>query len=303
MQPPPRRGKKVALILLVILALLSAGGAAAYLYIQSKPAITVTSKYMVGTTPAGAATTSLHVTGAKFTAHSRVSFLLDGQPEPGHQIFQSDASGALKGDLPITAAWPPGQHNLTAKDATGKATVLGKTIAIVTQGQAGTPGPNGAPADDASFTINVTIQEHNNNDGQDHSGTGTLVITGHPDPAGGTVCDSDTVTSQSKTEKGTTDNGLTYTETLTGTCGGTYKGGKITFTETISNDTVEYSDGVTCSAPAPYVGLELDGSFTDATHLTGTVSAGTPTITCSNGNQGTLKGITGTWTGTISSSK
>ena len=302
MQPPPRRGKRTALILLVILVLLSGGGAVAYLYIQSKPAITVSSKYMVGTTPAGAATTSLHVTGAKFAAHSAVSFLLDGQPEPGHQIFQSDASGALKGDLTITAVWPLGQHNLTAKDASGKTTVLGKTVAIVPQGQAGTPGPNGAPADNAMFSINVSIQVHNNDTGQDKSGTWQLIVTGHPDPAGGTVCDAAGTTNQPETDTGRSD-GLSYTETWTATCGGTYKGGKVTFTETFSNDTVKYSNGVTCSATASYVALELDGSFTDATHLTGTVSAGTPTITCSNGNQGTLKGITGTWTGTISSSK
>lgn len=299
-QPPPRRNKRTALILLVILVLLSGGGAAAYLYIQSKPAITVTSKYMVGTTPAGATTTSLHVTGTKFTAHSAVSFLLDGQPEPGHHIFQSDASGALKGDLSITAVWPLGQHNLTAKDAAGKTTILGKTIAIVMQGEAGTPGPNGAPADDASFTIHLLIHAHDNNIDKDETGTATLIVTGQPDPAGGTVCDPQDDTGQPQT---VTDAKQGVKVTLTITCSGSYKSGKVTYKQIYSGFTVTYSDnGPTCTIPT-FVHIKLDGSFTNAAALSGTLSGDSPTITCSNGKSGIYKAMTGTWTGSITSQK
>ena len=301
MPPPPGRGKKAALILLVLLVLLAGGGGAAYLFIQSKPAITVTSKYMVGTTPAGSATTSLHVTGAKFAARSAVSFLLDGQPEPGHRIFQSDASGALKGDLPITAQWALGQHNLTARDASGKTTLLGKTIAIVPQGQAGTPGPNGAPADSTSFTINVIIQAHDNNTGKDETDPDTLVVTGQPDPAGGTVCNPHIDTDQPHTETGTADDGTKFTLVETGHCSGTYKGGKITYKETFSDSQVTYGNGLTCTI-ATFVNQELDGSFTSATELSGTLSSDPLTFTCSNGKTVTFKAATGTWTGTIASS-
>ncbi len=298
MPPPPGRGKKVALMLLVLLALLAGGGGAAYLFIQSKPVITVTSKYMVGATPAGSATTSLHVTGAKFAAHSAVSFLLDGQPEPGHRIFQSDASGALKGDLPITAQWALGQHNLTARDASGKTTILGKTIAIVPQGQAGTPGPNGAPADDASFTIHLLIHAHNNNTGQDETDTGTLVVTGQPDPAGGTVCNPDADTGQPQTVN-ESDNGVKYTATVTVTCSGSYKGGKMTYKQIWSGVTFTYSNGVTCTAPS-FAFIELDGSFTSAAALSGALTGDSPTITCSNGNSVIYKAMSGSWTGAIS---
>jgi hypothetical protein len=298
MPPSPGQGKKVALILLVLLVLLAGGGGAAYLFIQSKPAITVTSKYMVGTTPAGSATTSLHVTGAKFAAHSAVSFLLDGQPEPGHHVFQSDASGALKGDLPITAQWTLGQHNLTAKDASGKTTILGKTIAIVPQGQAGTPGPNGAPADDASFTIHLLIHAHNNNTGQDETDTDTLVVTGQPDPAGGTVCNPQIDTGQPQTANDTTD-GVKYTGTVTVSCSGFYKGGKVTYKRIWSSFTLTYSNGVTCTAPT-FAFAELDGSFTTAAALSGTLGGDSPTITCNNGNSVIFKTFTGSWTGMIS---
>ena len=300
MPPLPGRGKKVALILLIILVLLGGGGAAAYLFIQSRPVIAVTSKYLVGTTPAGAATTSLHVTGTKFAARSAVSFLLDGQPEPGHRIFQSDASGALKGDLPITVGWALGQHTLTAKDASGNTTILGKTIAIVAQGEAGTPGPNGAPADATSFTINLIIHQHDNNSGQDYTGTDSLVITGQPDPAGGTVCNPKTDTGQTQTLKGTS-NGLRYTQTFIETCSGTYKGGKITYTQTVPSLKIDFSNGVTCTATAPFVNQELDGSFTNATNLSGTLSSSTVSLTCTNGNSNTLTFPPGTWTGTLSS--
>jgi hypothetical protein len=299
MQPPPRRGKRTALILLVLLILLGAGGGGAYLFLRSRPVITVTSQYMVGTTPAGAATTHLHLTGTQFASHSAVSFLLDGQPEPGHQAFQSNANGALAGDLAVTADWPLGQHSLTAKDASGNTTVLGKTIVIVAQGEANTPGPKGAPADDTpSFKLDLVIKAHSKDTGQNETDSYTLMITGQPDPAGGKVCNPARDTGQPKTVTGTTD-GLKYTETATVQCSGTYKGGKITYTETVISDKVDYSNGVSCAATAPFVQIELDGSFTSATQASGTLGGGTPTIACSNGRSITLQGFDGTWTGSI----
>ena len=202
-EPPPRRSKKTALIVLLVIVLLAAvGGGAAYLFIGSRPTIAVTSKYMVGTTPAGAATTTLHVSGSKFAPHSAVSILLDGQPDPGHEIFQSDASGAIGGNLTITSAWPLGQHSLTAKDASGSTTLQGDTIVIVAQGAANTPGPKGAPADDSSFTIKLTVHSHSKDTGQKSAYPYTLVVTGQPDPAGGTVCNPEQDTGQPHNSNG-----------------------------------------------------------------------------------------------------
>jgi len=297
-EAPPRRSKKTALIVLLVIVLLAAvGGGAAYLFIGSRPTIAVTSKYMVGTTPAGATTTILYVSGSRFAAHSAVSILLDGQPEPGHEIFQSDASGAIGGNLTITSDWPLGQHSLTAKDASGSTTFQGKPIVIVAQGAANTPGPKGAPADDSSFTIHTTIHLHNKDTGQNSPASYVLLITGQPDPAGGAVCSSSD-TGKVQTNK-STSNGLRVTETFIPTCSGTYKSGKIIYRQIFSNYKLAFSNGVTCTVPEPFINLELDGSFTSATSISGTVSTDTPTITCSNGNSVTSKGDDGTWAGSV----
>jgi hypothetical protein len=299
MQPPSGRGKKTALIALVVVLLLGAvGSGAAYFFLRSSPVITVTSKYMVGTTPAGAASTTLHLTGAQFAAHSAVSFLLDGQPEPGHQIFQSDANGTLNGDLTVTTDWALGQHSLTAKDASGNTTLQGKTIVVVTQGAANTPGPKGAPADDVSFTIHLTVHSHDKDTGQKNTYAYTLAVTGQRDPAGGKVCNPRYDTGKPQTQKGTSG-GLRYTETFTITCSGTYKTGHLTYTQTFTSDKIVFSNGVTCKATAPYVNQELDGSFTSATSISGTLSSGAPTFNCSNGRSVALQGVDGTWAGSL----
>jgi hypothetical protein len=299
---PPRRGKKGLLVVLAALLLLGAvGGGAAFLFLRSRPVITVTSKYTVGSTPAGAATTTLQVSGSQFAAHSAVSFLLDGQPEPGHQIFQSDASGALSGDLTVTADWAPGQHTLTAKDASGNTTFQGKPIVIVEAGEANTPGPKGAPADDTpSFTLNLIVHSHDKDTGQNSTYSYTLVVTGQPDPAGGKVCSPQIDTGKPQTMKGTASR-VRYTATYTPTCSGTYKGGKITYTQTFSNVKFVYSNGLTCTATAAFVNQELDGSFTSPTAASGTLSSGPFTIACNNGRSVAFQGTDGTWTGTLSS--
>ncbi len=296
---PPRKSRKPLLMVLALLVVLGAvGGGAAFWYLRSRPVITVTSKYLVGSTPAGAASTTLHVAGSQFAPHSAVSFLLDGQPEPGHQIFQSDGSGGLQGDLAVTTDWPIGQLKLAAKDASGNTTFQSKTIAVVTPGEANTPGPKGAPADDASFTLHLAVKSHDKDTGENSNGTYTLVVTGQPDPAGGTVCNPQYDTGKPQTEKGTATNGLRYTATYTVTCSGTYKGGKITYKQIWSDTKIIYANGVTCTVPQ-FVNAELDGSFTSATAASGTLSSDAPTVTCSNGGSGTIKGVEGTWKGSI----
>jgi hypothetical protein len=299
MLPPPRSKKPLLIVLAVLVVLGAVGGGAALLFLGSRPTIAVSSKYTVGSTPAGAASTTLHFTGAQFAPHSAVSFLLDGQPEPGHQIFQSDANGSLAGDLTVTADWPTGQLTLTAKDASGNATLQGKTVAIVTPGEANTPGPKGAPADDtSSFTLHLTVKSHDKDTGANETYPYTLVVTGQADPAGGTVCNPQYDTGQPQTLKGTANNGVRYTITYTSTCSGTYKGGKFTYKQNYSDIKVVYTNGVTCTID-PFVNQELDGSFTSANDVSGTLSSGSPTTTCSNGGSFTSKGVEGTWTGTL----
>ena len=59
----------------------------------------------------------------------------------------------------------------------------GVALKIVSQGQAHTPGPNGAPPDDQTFNINASVVP----DGE-VSYSIKLEVTGGPDPNGGSVC-------------------------------------------------------------------------------------------------------------------
>ncbi len=152
--PPPQpvqqksgNGLKIALIALVILVILGAGGGvAAYILTRPKPVITVTSDYKVRSTYAGAAGTVFHIMGQKFSGDSTITILLDGNQAPGTKTIQSDSDGNIKADVVVTPDWPTGNnHTLSARDASGYAPQTAATVAIVNQGEAGTPGPNGSP--------------------------------------------------------------------------------------------------------------------------------------------------------------
>jgi hypothetical protein len=209
----------------------------------------------------------------------------------------SDANGTVKGDLVIRTDWPLGTHMLTAKDASGYATKAGVPVVIVSQGQAHTPGPNGAPPDDMSFTLNVKEQIHDAGTGQHPvSGTETLVVTGKPDPAGGTVCQSYD-DGQPHTDTGNASNGITYRVTYILSCSGTYKGGKLSYSETATTSKIDFSDGISCVAHTPYVSEHLEGTFTSQNTISGTFSSDSVTVDCNQG-LGTHQDPagTGSWT-------
>ncbi|HEU5367872.1 MAG TPA: zinc ribbon domain-containing protein [Ktedonobacterales bacterium] len=256
--------------------------------IVPRPVMNVQSQYHQGGIPAGSATTTLHISGKWFSYQSPITFLLDGQPVPGSQEVRSDAQGAVEADLTVTSDWQLGRHILTAKDAQGFVTRSGQPLAIVAQGEASTPGPNGAPADDASFTLAVTVQVQNPGPGEAGSVQETLVITGQADPAGGTVCQARD-NGQPFTQTGDVldpigrPTGITYQETLTTTCSGSYKGGQLSYTETATSDQYVLSNGLTCQASTPYTLQALSGAFENATTGNGDWSAASPIITCGPG--------------------
>src|ERR1051326_4951521 len=142
-QPPVQKrtgsGTRIAIIALVVLVILGGVGAAAWLLTRPKPVVSVTSDYKVGSTPAGATSTVLHVTGQKFSGSSNVTFLLDDQIAPDSQPTLSDSNGNIKADLKVTDNWGVGQHVLKAKDAGNYTTQQGITISIVSPGDAKTP--------------------------------------------------------------------------------------------------------------------------------------------------------------------
>ncbi len=164
MQSPPMQPKasnrfEVLFICLSIILILGVGGSAitAYMLTRPKPVMTVTSDYRVGSTHAGATGSVLHISAYSFTGSSAITFLLDIVPITSNQLVSSDANGIVRTALMITTAWAVGKHTLTAKDASGYMTKAGVPVVIVPQGQAHTPGPNGAPPDDMSFTLSASV--------------------------------------------------------------------------------------------------------------------------------------------------
>jgi hypothetical protein len=304
MQSPPVQPKsskrlKVLLIVLSVVLVLGAGGGgiAAYLLTRPQPVLTVTSAYQVGSTPAGATGTVLHVSAHSFSGSSAITFLLDNAPVANNQNVSSDANGTVRVDLVITTTWAVGNHLLTAKDASGYATKAGVPVAIVPQGQAHTPGPNGAPPDDMSFTLSASLHVQDAGTGK-QLGTYSeiLSVTGKPDPSGGTVCQY-TDHGQQYTYLGNSGNGITYHETFTFSCSGTYKGGKLSYIETATSDKVYYPNGQYCVGRTPYVYEDLEGTFTSQNTINGTLSSDSVTWDCS-GSSGTqfTNASKGSWT-------
>ncbi len=284
-QPKSNKLLKVLLIVLSVVLVLGAagGGVAAYMLTRPQPVIHVTSAYQVGSTPAGSTGTVLHISARSFSGSSVITFLLDNLPIASNQHVSSDANGNVRADLMITTAWAVGNHTLTAKDASGYATKVDEPVAIVPQGQAHTPGPNGAPPDDKSFILYVHQQVQDAGTGKQlGSYTETLTVTGKPDPSGGTVCQYQD-DGQPQTYLGNAGNGLTYRETYVMSCSGTYKAGKLTYTETTTSDKVVYSDGVSCVAHTPYIVQRLDGTFTSQDTISGTVSSDSIAADCNQG--------------------
>ena len=280
----------------VIVLGIAGGGLLLYKLTRLQPLITVTSQYLVNTTQAGSAGTSFSVKGQQFSGSSAITFLLDGQAIPGNPIAESDKSGNFTTTLTVTSAWPQGNHTLTARDASGSTTQNGQTIKIVPQGQANTPGPNGAPPDDETFTIDASYTLN--------GGTSlkiVLIVTGQPDPNGGSVCTSYINSSQGTyngTEDGTNNIGQ-YTNLYTETCSGTYKGGQISFREMVTSDVYNYANGVTCSEQTPYALVHLEGTFSDATSISGSFSSDSASYNCNDGIPRNRSALQGTWTGQV----
>jgi hypothetical protein len=269
-QQKPQSNLNILIIVLVIVVLVAGGGGTAFYFLtRPNPTISVKSDYTFNSTPAGASGTQFTLSGQNFSHSSTITFLLDGSPVLGGQTAQSDSSGNLPSTtLMVTDSWSVGNHTLTAKDASGYTTKTGMSIVIVTPGQAHTPGPHGAPSDDASGTISLTI-----------AGTDQRTLTVKGSSNGGTVCGQGD-DGQPHTVTGTS-NGVGYVETIVETCSGTYKGGKLDYTETDTSDTFIFNDGVRCTVSTPYVNTHLVGTFSSPTQIGGDASSESTTLTCS----------------------
>jgi hypothetical protein len=258
----------------------------------------ISSVYNTQGVPVVADGTKLHVSGQQFAANSTITFLLNNVPLDETQETQSDGSGNVTTDLAVTSAWKLGRGTLTAHDTSNVKTTSATEIDVVQQGRSGTPGPNGSPADNANFTIRLDLSGV---PGYESSAPDSLTVTGHPDPAGGTVCaarDNGAPVSNS---------GSSYNLTGTYGCSGTYKDGEISYTEAMETATVVFSDGISCTlnAPQPQF-LQITGTYTDQQEFSGNIvfySIDVSMFTCSPaGSTGWFVGTTGNWTGTVSKS-
>jgi len=301
-QKRPGGWLKIALIAVAALVVLAGAGFGAFLLTRPQPVISITSGYKVDSTPAGATGTVFHVSGKQFSNNSTITFLLDGTPVSGERLGQSDANGNVKTDLTVTSDWAVGHHTLTAKDAENYVTKAGVAVVIVPQGQAHTPGPNGAPPDNMSFVIKATVKATDTAGYTINPWTDTLTITGRPDPAGGSVSINEFDNGQPHTSTGDFGNGLTYTETLTYTGSGTYKMGHLSYTETVTSMRIVLSDGGTCVLKSPWMDEHLDGTFSNQNTISGTYNNDAYSIPCSDGTTIYHNAQTGTWTGALDQS-
>ncbi|HEY0752671.1 MAG TPA: hypothetical protein VGD98_01730 [Ktedonobacteraceae bacterium] len=288
--PAPKKKSPVLLIVIIVLVVVLVGGGgggyAWYLATRPKPVITMTSQYLDGATLVGATGTSFTLTGKDFTANSAITFLLDTTPLQLASPATSQSNGDLSSvTLPVTSTWAVGNHTLTAQDASNYVTKLGIKVEIVNPGQTKTPGPNGSPTDSATMSISANITVNSS------SGTTQLTVKN------GSVC-ATADDGQPHSTSGTDTSGVTYTESITKTCSGTYQAGKLTYTETASGLRIVYSDGLICGVARSFINRHLDGTFTSATALNGAYSTDAITLSCNMGvGNLPIAAETGTWTG------
>ncbi|MEO7020338.1 MAG: zinc ribbon domain-containing protein, partial [Ktedonobacteraceae bacterium] len=121
----------IIIITTAVVVTASGGGALAYVLTRPQPVISISSTYTIGSIPVGSYGTILHISGQKFSNHSAITILLDGQIAPSAPNVVSDQHGSISADIPITAAWPLGQHILTARDADNYASKIGIQVEVV----------------------------------------------------------------------------------------------------------------------------------------------------------------------------
>ncbi|WP_069804075.1 hypothetical protein [Thermogemmatispora onikobensis] len=311
-RPKRRSGLLVAALisgLVLICVIVPVACIATFLYLRSnsaalfeQPTISVESRYSVGKTPAAASGTQLYVSGEHFASSVTVEFALDGQVMTGSGWQgKSDSQGKLALYLDVNSLWPLGTHRLTAIDTSTSKQTEAVIIDIVQQGQAHTPGPHGAPPDDASFQLNVLIRGKDSN-GQAISYAMQLVVTGQPDPAGGTICTSND-DQLVHTYNGNVQ-GVPYQQHWMARCSGTYRQGHIRYTRLMVEDSYVFTKSnttITCTAPSSFAAMTLVGDFTSSQLASGNYSAPYTSLQCDHGATDYLPSATGTWTGVLAS--
>jgi hypothetical protein len=287
------KGLMITVIVLVSLVILGSIGAGVwYLLPKPQPVISVDSDFKAESSLVGATDTTFKIIGQKFSSNSLVTFLLDGKPVPGNQPVQSDSNGNVSANIKVTNDWSVGNHTLSAKDASNYETKLTVPVKIVQAGESKTPGPNGAPSNDAKGTVAAVVTV----DGKqtpDKLSLNTMTY--------GAVC-RERDDNQSHAYQSDVGNGVTVVVTITASCSeGSYSSGKVIYVETVTSAKAQYSNGVTCTFRTPFVNQRWEGTFTSATNVSGTYTTQAVTFDCDHGQGSqTASSTSGTWTGIFS---
>lgn len=297
----------VALTIIIIAALIGSG-VFVYAATRPNPVLALTSVYHVDGIPAGASSSTFSIHGQHFSGNEAITFILDGQQLFGVAPVESDGNGAFTVTLHISEDWTLGKHILTASDADHYLTKQGIQFIIVAAGQANTPGPNGAPSDNSSFKISANFSGTVLETGNPDTSSETITVTGSPNATSGSVCgehEDGVPFVTSDTFSGGNLAGVEYKETFVETCSGTYSGGKLEESITVSNQYLTYinssSNNVICSPAVPYVYEQIQGTFSSATAISGTYNSASAKLTCNSDFETiTQYAEAGSWNGTVS---
>jgi hypothetical protein len=235
----------------------------------------------------------------------------DGPPnEEGSNSYREQG----RRDLPLGDGPPNKERSARSGGTALKVTLI--TLALAVAFGTGIVGgaayvfnlSTGAPPDDASFTLNITITY--NTPGYATATMPEIVhITGHPDLAGGSVCQTEDTGQlyqlrRTTLTSSTLDKGTPYDEASVYHCAGTYKAGQINLTETMDSYSISYPDtGQSCklNLSQPMIDEQWSGSYVGNNTFKGIVHfPGTPSTlySCNFGTTEILE-VYGTWTGTI----
>lgn len=260
-----------------------------------QPTLTVQSDYHRTGLAAGSSGTIFYLNGHHFAANTPITLLLDGHLLKDAPAVRSTGEGSFRAELTVTANWGSGMHQISVQRHANSDKINPVQVIIVQPGEAHTPGPANAPANDSTFELVVTFQGRIEGKAP-FTWQQEFDIHGRPDPQGGSICtDDDTGTLQ---KISSTKNEI-HTRAMR--CQGHYISGQLTYDEIIVADQVKRLKGtqtIQCTIPPDTTYLHLSGAFSNKTVASGTFEFPAIQGSCSDKQQHySLPQIKGTWSG------
>ncbi|GHO43578.1 hypothetical protein [Ktedonospora formicarum] len=241
-----RTQKGLSTVLTIVITIfLSALASYTILYFAlPKPMLSIQSDYHHEGLAAGSNGTIFYLNGRNFSPNTTIALYLDEKRLANQSTITSAQDGTFRTELMVTTNWTPGKHKISVQNDTNR--IDSSEFIIVQPGEAHTPGPANAPANDSSFEFLITFQGRIENTAP-FTWQQEFDIRGKENPKGGSVCtDADTGKPQ-RISSSTKEMHVRATK-----CQGNYQSGQITYDQIIIADQVErYSEQGTvyCSLP------------------------------------------------------